>query len=90
LPVPFTRSVELLAGCSVGSLSGETFDAGLLVWCCFPNIGSRREALFLDLREPPGLHCCAGPLSFRTVMGETAGLENHGAQLGNGVAAAIR
>jgi len=49
----------------------------------------RRHGSFFDLGQQPGLNGGGCQLSLRIVMGETADLENYGAQLGNAAATSV-
>jgi hypothetical protein len=51
--------------------------------------GRGRGSFFLDLGEEPGLGRGSRPLSLDIIMGETAGLDDKGAQLGNAAAARV-
>src|SRR6516162_11532164 len=68
------------------SLGGEAFKGEQLVRHRFFDVGRRRGTSFPDLIEQPGLGRGRGPLSFRIVMGEAAGPEDHGAQFGGAAA----
>src|SRR6516165_10401089 len=68
------------------SLGGEAFKGERLVRHRFFDVGRRRGTSFPDLIEQPGLGRGRGPRSFRIVMGEAAGPEDHGAQFGGAAA----
>jgi hypothetical protein len=72
-----------------GSLGGEAFEGEWLVGRRFPDISRRRGLFFLDLGEQSGLDRGGGPLSLHIVMGERAGLEDDGAQLGGAAATSV-
>ena len=71
------------------SLGGEAFGCECLVRRRLPGIRRRRGSFFLDLGEQPGLHRGGCPLSLRIVMGEAAGLEDYGTQLGGAAAVSV-
>jgi hypothetical protein len=77
------KFVFRIAGCCGQSLGGEAFGGERLVRRRFRDIRRRRVSFFLDLGEQPGLDLSGRPVLLRMILGETAGLENDGAQLGN-------
>ena len=70
-------------------LGGEAFGDQWLVRRRCSDIRRRRGSLFLDLREQPGLDRGGAPLSLSIIMGEMAGLEDYGAQLGDAAATSV-
>jgi hypothetical protein len=54
----------------------------------YPRLPPTARLVFSDLAEQPGLSRGGGALLLHKIVGETASLENYGAQLGD--AAAIR
>jgi hypothetical protein len=53
------------------------------------DIRRRRTSFFLDLGEQPGLNRRGRALLLRMIVGETAGLEDYGAQLGDAAATRV-
>jgi hypothetical protein len=82
------RSDAWIAGCCGRSLGGEV-DGDERPRRRFPDICGRGGSFFLDLGEQPGLNRGGCPLSLRIIAGETAGLEDCGAQLGDAAAASV-
>jgi hypothetical protein len=68
---------------------GEAFGVERLVRRGFHRIRRRRGSFFRDLGEQPSLNRSVRPLSLRIVMGETTGLEDYGAQLGDAAATTV-
>ena len=60
-----------------------------LVQLRFLDIRRRRGSFFLDLGEQPGLDRRGCPLSLYIIMGQTAGLKDYGAQLGDAAATSV-
>jgi predicted nucleic acid-binding protein len=83
------RVVDILCWTIGRPLGGEAFGDEWLVRRRCSDIRCRRGSLFLDLGEQPGLDRGGRPRSLRIVMGETAGLENYGAQLGDAAATSV-
>jgi hypothetical protein len=77
------QSRSAAASCSGRSLGGEALGSEWLVRRFSADIGGRRGSLFLDVGEQPGLNRGGGPLPLCIITGETAGLEDYGAQLGD-------
>ena len=71
------------------SLGGEAFGGDRLVRHRLFDVSCRRGSSFLDLIKQPGLGRRRSPLSFRIVMGEAAGFEDNGAQLGGAAATLV-
>jgi hypothetical protein len=63
------------------SLDGEAFGDERCVQRRIRDIRRRRASFFLDLGEQPGLNHHGRALLLRMIVGETAGLEDYGAQL---------
>jgi hypothetical protein len=82
------RGFRRIAGCCGRSLGGEAF-GDERPRRRFPDICRRRGSFFLDLGEQPGLNHGGGPLSLHIIAGETASLEDYGAQLGDAAAASV-
>src|SRR6516162_2098420 len=76
-------------GCCRRSLGGEAFEGEWLVRRPFSDIRRRSGSFFLDLGEQPGLGRGGRPLLLRVIMGERAGLEDYGAQLGDAAATSV-
>jgi hypothetical protein len=70
-------------------LRGEATGDEWLVRCRFSENHWQSFPFFLDLSEQPGLNRGGCPLSLRNIMGEAAGLEDHGPQLGDAAATGI-
>src|SRR5271169_4402903 len=73
---------------SWGQLGGEAFGHEWLVRDRLPKYG-RPSRLVFALGEQPGFNRGGCPLSLRIIMGETAGLEDDGAQLGDAAATSV-
>jgi hypothetical protein len=71
------------------SLGGEAFGGERLFQRRVRAIRRRRASFFLDLGEEPSLNRSVRPLSLRVVIGQTAGLEDDGAQLGDAPATTV-
>jgi hypothetical protein len=65
------------------SLGGEVLGDERCVRRRIRDIRRRRASFFLDLGEQPGLNRGGRALLLRMIVGETAGLEDYGAQLGD-------
>jgi predicted nucleic acid-binding protein len=83
------RVVDILCWTIGRPLGGEAFGDERLVRRRCSDIRSGLGSLFLDLSEQPGLDRGGRSRSLRIVMGETAGLENYGAQLGDAAATSV-
>ena len=83
------RVVDILCWTIGRPLGGEAFGDEWLVRRRCSGIRGRRGSLFLDLGEQPTLDRGGRPRSLRIVMGETAGLEDYGAQLGDAAATRV-
>ncbi|MGC1891381.1 MAG: hypothetical protein WA709_35795, partial [Stellaceae bacterium] len=64
------------------SLGGKVLGDERCVRRRIRDIRRRRASFFLDLGEQPGLNRGGRALLLRMIVGETAGLEDYGAQLG--------
>src|SRR6516165_12187762 len=71
------------------SLGGEAPRGEWLVRCRFPDSRRQSGSFFLDPSEQPGLNRRGRPRLLRMIMGETAGLENYGTQLGGAGATSV-
>jgi hypothetical protein len=71
------------------SLGGEAFGGEPLVRGRVPDIRRRRAPFFPDLGKQPGLERGGRPLLLRMIVGETAGLNDDGAQLGDATATGV-
>ena len=80
------QRLSLLGGRSLG---GEAFGGEWLVRRLSDNVRCCRGFSFLDLGEQPGLDRGGCPLSLRMIIGETARLEDYGAQLGDATATTV-
>src|SRR5712671_7854836 len=65
------------------SLGGEVLEDERCVRRRIRDIRRRRPSFFLDLGEQPGLNRSGRALLLRMIVGETAGLEDYGAKLGD-------
>ena len=65
------------------SLGGKVLGDERCVRRRIRDIRRRRASFFLDLGEQPGLNRGGRALLLRMIVGETAGLEDYGAQLGD-------
>jgi len=83
------RGASRPPGCCRRSLGGEAFRGEWLVRRRFPDIRRRRGSFFPDLGQQPGLNRGGCPLSLHIIMGESACLEDNGAQLGDAAATSV-
>jgi len=71
------------------SLGGEVLGDERCVRRRLRDICRRRASFFVDLGEQPGLNRGGRTLLLRMIVGETAGLEDYGAQLGDAAATRV-